>query len=255
MKMVSTSKSEWLTEELTNLITSTPSGERLPSEPALAEKYNVSRATLRETMRAFETQGMIHRKQGIGTFVNHPTSRIEGELDIIESIERLAIKNKLAVNMINLTIQQRQAHQEETQIFGINPQDGVLEVCRVIESEGHPAAYLVDILPEGVISIRFLEENFSGSILELLLKDETNQLKYAKTDITAVPAPPKISRALGIQRGDVLLRFKTLIHDSSNRILNYALSYYLPGCFLFSIQRRIENSSTEPNSTAIKLKT
>lgn len=239
--MMSTiSKSERLTEELRNLITATPSGERLPSEPALAKRYHVSRATLREAMRGFETQGMIHRRQGIGTFVNHPTYRIESGLNIIESIERLAIKNKLAVKMIDQTIQQRIANPEETQVFGINHPDHVLEISRVILSEGHPAAYLIDILPEGIISVKYLEQHFTGSILDLLLNIESIHLSRAETDITAIPAPAKIARSLGIQRGDVLLRFKTVICDLEDKPINYALSYYLPGCFHFRIQRRVE---------------
>ena len=42
---------------LANLIAQTAAGERLPTEPLLAQKLGVSRATLREAMRSFESQG------------------------------------------------------------------------------------------------------------------------------------------------------------------------------------------------------
>jgi GntR family transcriptional regulator len=54
---------------LANLIAQTTPGDRLPTEPLLAQKLGVSRATLREAMRSFESQGLIRRRQGIGTFV------------------------------------------------------------------------------------------------------------------------------------------------------------------------------------------
>ena len=48
-----------LQADLSALILSTPAGQRLVSEPELAKQMGVSRATLREAMRTFETQGLI----------------------------------------------------------------------------------------------------------------------------------------------------------------------------------------------------
>ena len=58
-----------LQSDLAALIQRTPAGSRLISEPELAKQLGVSRATLREAMRTFETQGLIRRRQGAGTFV------------------------------------------------------------------------------------------------------------------------------------------------------------------------------------------
>ena len=79
-----------LQSELSNLIQNTPKGSKLPSEPVLAEKLGVSRATLREAMRTFESQGLLRRQQGVGTFVVGPTQVIDTGLEVLESIETLA---------------------------------------------------------------------------------------------------------------------------------------------------------------------
>jgi GntR family transcriptional regulator, transcriptional repressor for pyruvate dehydrogenase complex len=47
-----------------------PSGSRLPTETALCERLNVSRATLREAMKSLQQRGVIRIEQGRGSFVN-----------------------------------------------------------------------------------------------------------------------------------------------------------------------------------------
>lgn len=47
-----------------------PSGQKLDSERELAQRYSVSRATIREAMNRLESAGYIVRVQGAGTFVN-----------------------------------------------------------------------------------------------------------------------------------------------------------------------------------------
>jgi GntR family phosphonate transport system transcriptional regulator len=44
-------------------------GDRLPTEPALMERFGVSRATVRQALASLERRGLIHAEQGRGTFV------------------------------------------------------------------------------------------------------------------------------------------------------------------------------------------
>ncbi|MFG1955341.1 GntR family transcriptional regulator [Micromonospora sp. NPDC048830] len=45
------------------------SGGRLPTEPELCEQFGVSRITVRRAVSDLEEMGLVHRKQGVGTFV------------------------------------------------------------------------------------------------------------------------------------------------------------------------------------------
>lgn len=53
-------------------------GECLPSEKVLATQYGISITTLREAVRILAAEGVVTRKQGLGTFVAAPQARHEG---------------------------------------------------------------------------------------------------------------------------------------------------------------------------------
>src|SRR5512134_2481708 len=108
-----------LQSELAFLISGTQAGERLASEPALARDLGVSRATLREAMRTFETQGLIRRRQGSGTYVSHPSGVIDSGLEVLESIESMAERIHLAVRLGELKVDHRTAHEDEAAALGI----------------------------------------------------------------------------------------------------------------------------------------
>jgi GntR family transcriptional regulator len=231
--------SQRLHEDLGKIIAETPPGERLLTEPELAKQLNVSRATLREAMRTFETQGLIYRHQGSGTFVIHPSQVINTGLEVLESIETLSNRIGLEVSMGELSIEHRRADAEIASALSLQTDDEILHVSRVIHAEGRPVAYLIDILPEGLLPAGELEAGFTGSVLDLLLRRGVPSLVSSHCEINAVQAQVDIAKALRIQRGDVLLRFIAYLYTTNGQVVDYSFSYFLPGYFNFHVIRRV----------------
>ncbi|MBI3160304.1 MAG: GntR family transcriptional regulator [Chloroflexi bacterium] len=228
-----------LHDDLGRLIASTPPGERLPSEPELARRLSVSRATLREAMRTFETEGLIHRRQGVGTFVAQTPQVIETGLEVLQSIHTLARRMGLTVRMGIYQIDQRPPTPRETEKLDLRASKEVIQVSWVMETEDRPVAYLVDTLPADVISAQRLQRDFNGSVLDLMVQSDELILTTSHTSINAVAADPEIAKALGIQRRDVLLYFEALLYTGEGRAVDYSYSYYLPGYFHFHVVRRV----------------
>lgn len=242
--MSNQSKSQRLHESLKQLIAATQPGDRLPAEPNLAQDLGVSRATLREAMRTFETQGLIRRRQGSGTYVTNPTPVIESGLEVLESIETLAQRIGLPVTMGALQVNHRTASDNERSILRITSDIEVTTVSRIILANNRQAAYLIDILPQDVLTIQDIENSvaggqFTGSVLDLLIRRGEPELMVSRTEIGAATASPEVARALGIQRGDVLLRFNAELYTTSGRVIDYSTSYFLPGYFRFHVVRRV----------------
>jgi len=213
-------------------------GDRLPSEPDLAKKLGVSRATLREAMRTFEAQGLIRRRQGSGTFVVGQMPVIEAGLEVLESLETMAERLGLEVSVSDLHIETITAEGENANGLGVSTGTQLTRIRRVMREESRPVAYLTDILPEEVLHPDQLPAHFKGSVLDFLLK-RGDQLTVSKAAISATGAPADVAKVLQIQRGDVLLEFVSKLYHSNGKVLDYSSSYLIPGYFHFHVVRRV----------------
>lgn len=227
-----------LQADLADLIAKTPAGQRLTSEPELAKQMGVSRATLREAMRTFETQGLIRRRQGSGTYVVGKVPVIDSGLEVLESLETMARRMNLAIKINNLQIDQLESDGEISGELGVSEGTQVTRVQRVMCADGRPVAYLVDTLPSELLKPEDLPSQFGGSVLDFML-ERGDSLSVSRAAITATNATAEVAKALEIQRGDVLLQFVSLLYSSDGTIVDHTVSYFIPGYFNFHVVRRI----------------
>jgi len=225
-------------------------GSQLPAEDQLAQQLGVSRATLREALLNLERQGAILRRRGVGTFVAvGPARPLESGLEVLESIENLARRNGLNVTMQDAEIEERPARAEELRGLAFNAasQDPppVLSVTRVILLDEQPVAHLMDVLPCSVLCRGELlrgasgETPFTGSVLDMLIQRGYPPLGYSYTRLGAVAADASLSRQLQVPRKAPLLRLEARLYSRDGMVVDYSVSYFIPGHFDFHVLRRI----------------
>ena len=224
--------------DLARLIEQTPPGQRLLNEPELAKQMGVSRATLREAMRTFETQGLIRRRQGSGTYVVGKVPVIDAGLEVLESLDTMARRMNLAISISDLHIEQVDADRDAATGLGVSEGTRLTSVRRVIRADGRPAAYLVDTLPETFLQPADLPAEFSGSVLDFLIA-RGDKLGVSRAVISATNAPADVAKPLEIQRDDVLLVFTSQLFDLKSTVVDYSVSYFIPGYFHFHVNRRV----------------
>jgi len=227
-----------LQADLADLIDHTPAGQRLPSEPDLAKQLGVSRATLRDAMRTFETQGLVRRRQGSGTFVVGKSQVLDGGLEVLESLETMAKRLGLAISVSNLSVEKITADENTAENLNLAIGAPLLRVRRVVRTDDRPVAYLVDVLSEDVLDMDDLPADFRGSVLDTLLQ-RGDALTVSRADISATNAVAEVAKALEIQRGDVLLQLVARLYSGDGRVLDYSTSYFIPGYFHFHVVRRV----------------
>src|SRR5512142_2182255 len=118
-------------------------GDRLPSEIELSQQWGISRPTLREALRLLEEEGVILRKHGVGTFVAAPGPVIEGGLEVLESIDRMAERRGLSTRMGECTVVERAASSRELRGLYVDIATDVIAVTRVIMADEQRVAHLI----------------------------------------------------------------------------------------------------------------
>lgn len=216
-------------------------GDPLPSEARLASRLGISRATLREGLRLLQEEGVIVRRQGLGTFVASATPVLESGLEVLESLESMARRIGLETEVAHLSVVERPPTSEESAGLLLPEGDSqpVLAVSRVILVRAEPVAYLVDIVPCQYLRRSDLEQGFHGSVLEILLKRGEPVLAYSRTEIMAQEAGAALASRLGVRRGKALLKLVAQLFSQDERVVDYSTSFFVPGHFKFQVVRKV----------------
>jgi GntR family transcriptional regulator len=217
-------------------------GEQLPSEADLAVQLGISRPTLREALHNLEQEGLIVRKHGVGTFVSQNTLVLESGLEVLESLESQAHWLGLNTEVVQLAVSERPATEEERgmlQLSDDGPVD-VLDVDRVIAIEGESFAYLKDVVPVTYLRQEDLGVQFSGSVLDIFLQQEVVLPVASQTQINAEGADEELATRLGVPKGTALLKLVGQLYSYDEKVLDYSLSYFIPGHFKFHVTRRVK---------------
>jgi GntR family transcriptional regulator len=223
-------------------------GDQLPPEPLLSRQLSVSRAMLREVITTLVERGLLIRKHGVGTFLASRTPFLESGLEVLESLDSMARRIGLETEMRWLDIVKRMADHGEISALGLEEGTRQLVICisRVILVSDKPVAYLVDIVPENYLSLEEMEGALHGSVFDILVSRASPALAYSRTDIIAENASAFLAERLSIKKGTSLVKLEAQLFSTDEKVIDYSLSYFVPGYFKFHVMRRVGKPFQEP---------
>ncbi len=138
-------------------------GSKLPTETVLAQRFGVSRNTLRQALMLLTQEGYISNQQGRGTFVlqNVPENAQSFE-QVINPMEKCA-KRKITRKTMEFSIQN--TNKEIRERFGLDASKLLIKVCISYHAEdtcvGHAEAFIpYDLLAESKVPLDNVESIF-----------------------------------------------------------------------------------------------
>ena len=212
-------------------------GDRLPSEPDLAEAFGVSRPTIREVLRSLEGDGLVRRVHGVGTFVTRSepivSSRLDVDLGITEAVS--AAHQRLGVQV--LRVARERAPTEIASRLDLPVGSVVLWIERVIKANDIPAAYTIDAIPEEILGAAGDPAYVEGSVYRFLEVDCGLQLVGGLANVTAVNADRRLAQLLDVQAGDALIRMDQVERIADGRPVLSSSEHYVPQILDVTVRR------------------
>lgn len=200
------------------------SGDYLPSEQLLSERFAVNRHTLRRAVDELVQAGYVERRHGKGTLIvdrpldysMHQTSRFT---------ESLAAKGKRADNQIirKLVIPARGAVSKRLQLA-----DGTLVLCleTLRKVDDAPFCVISHFMP--LDGFECIQSNYNGGSLHQFIKGHLKlELRRTESLVTAILPRGDDAALLNMPQSMPVLRVKSLnVNAHSGQPLEYAVTRF-----------------------------
>lgn len=209
---------------LQEFLNSYESGSKVPTEPELIARFNVSRTTIRQAMALLEENGVLVRKSGKGTFLTtSPKLQVElSELTgFVEDMVLLGLEpstNLISINTISpgLPVTEKLDLPEDAKVVFI-------ERVRLAEDEpiSFDATYLAECLGSKVAQ----DDLVVQPIFYLLENKYGVELSVADYSIEASIVPKRIAKYLQIPNGSPIILIERTSYSVEGSPVDYEKLY------------------------------
>ncbi|GAB4478823.1 MAG: phosphonate metabolism transcriptional regulator PhnF [Anaerolineales bacterium] len=225
-----------------------PPGSRLPNELELAEVMGVSRGTVRAALSLLQQQGLLWRRQGIGTFVSE-TPLLENRLDLNFSYTALieALGHRPGCRLIDCHIQP--AESEPASRLEVEMGTALVFIHRVRTADAQPVVASLDIFRASLLNQANASLNLETlkdllcqkiSLYRIFEEDLHHPIDYGITRLRPIAADAQIIRQfeLEIPKGSPMLYMEQLDYSRNREPLLLSYEYHLAEYSTFTIFRR-----------------
>jgi len=209
---------------------------RLPGEMALAERYQVSRTTIREAHRLLEQEGSVSARHGVGTFLSYQPERSTYTFDILSPVGNVmrSMDGEGATVLMGCTLLPLSRALRNR--FGW-PGDTLFRVERIRRRDSTTVAYSVDVVPGAFVGGTVDEQSIGNSLIQAL-SDGGFTPHHADSILTAVAAPSRVAKEMAGSGLKPVIRSQEVLYDTKGQVLAISLQYLDASALSFKIRRR-----------------
>ncbi|QWF84309.1 GntR family transcriptional regulator [Amycolatopsis sp. CA-230715] len=224
-----------------------PPGSPIPSERELAERYHVSRLTVRSAIGKLVEEGLLARVRGKGTFT--ASRRMDLQLYLMSFTDDMRSRGKVPTTELldtGIAIPPAPA----ASALGLGDRQPAYRLHRLRRADGVPLAVERGWYHPGRLP-GLIELDLTRSLYGLLAEKYDIQLDYAWQTVWAESADRETARLLGIRAGGPLLAFRR-VSSCQGEPVEDMTSWYRGDHYQVTTQldRNNPDSGREPNDKA-----
>ncbi|MEC4200437.1 MULTISPECIES: GntR family transcriptional regulator [Bacillus] len=212
-------------------------GDLIPSEREFAEKYEVSRMTVRQAVNNLVNEGILVRQRGKGTFIAEP--KIEQPLKGLTSFSEDMKSRGMRPGTKMLGFGVIPCDQSIARKLEIHEGASVYEVKRIRLADDIPMAYEISYLPADLIN-GLTEDIMSASLYDYVENTLSLTIDRAAQTLEPAIASPAESEPLDIEEGAPVLLIERLSYLDDGRPFEVVKSVYRGDRYKFVIDMKRE---------------
>lgn len=211
-------------------------GSKLPNEDALAQRFAVSRATIREAVRGLVEEGYLSRRHGSGTYV---TARplLRNSLDTNFSYTSYLESTGVRAGRRILDIRTMPASASVAEQLHLEPGHAIVELRRVRTADDRPAVYSVDHIPADIVDADRDREALGGSTYALLAASG-HPVRHGEAIVAPASADHELAAVLEVPPGTLLQHLQQVDVDAAGRRVMLSLEWHVPSVVELRVYRR-----------------
>jgi DNA-binding GntR family transcriptional regulator len=214
-----------------------PPGARVPGETELCRTYDLSRSTVRETLRALEQERLIKMVPRRGAFVGgNPID--QWTLQVTQGF--LEAGSHLPGRVVETTVRRAEflaLPNPAAEALGLREgvEGFVLERMRRVD--GKPAIHSTNYLPRDVGATLLGKPVLTGDAsLNQTLREAGFAIYAARREVAALAAPQDTAKILQVGRGSPVLLVQSISRDERDRAFDFYQSYVRTDVVVISVQ-------------------
>ncbi|OKI86227.1 hypothetical protein AMK11_15615 [Streptomyces sp. CB02414] len=210
-------------------------GDRLPSEPALAEDLGVSRVTVRAALAQLESEGIVTRRHGSGTYVNSVRPLVSS-LHLNMGAEQMIRSSGRTPGISEMTWRQVAADEEIAERLAIEVGAPVISLYRVRTADGVAVTVSHDYFPAA-----FLPEptaTIGPSLYSFLSTVCGKEVDFGVATLEPATVGPVHAAALGVRSDALCLVIRQVDYDAAESPISYSVEHHLASALTFQLVRQ-----------------
>lgn len=213
-------------------------GDQLPTEPALAKRFGVSRSKVREALKLLEQDGLVHAVQGRGRFVSPLGSlRVERPVTIYESISGMLAGRGYAVTTVVLGVEETVADRRIAAALDLAAGDPIIRLTRLRLGDDEPMVFSVNAIVRHALPGPIAHRDWSVPLTGAL-EAHGHRIVSSAAQVSATNMPAEPAEHYDLARFDPwLLVEESCITQEGSRVL-HALDYHRSSEIAFNVLRR-----------------
>lgn len=198
--------------------------DQLPSEHQLSDCFGVSRITVRRALQTLEHEGLIYRRQGLGSFVRdrYAQQGLVRLMDFAQEVTQVGLDASSDV----LHHAQETAPSDVAAALHLDPDATVARLDCLHRGNGEPLAFDRTWFPLFYAQLLEGHDLTRASLHNLLERDYDIPVICSRYRITAAEAPPSIAGPLATPPHRVLLLIECLSLTQSDKPVYFQRRYH-----------------------------